>query len=80
MATFNVTIDDFSGLTDADIQKERDEVLQATPEQIRALAPLVRAVLSEQVICVVGNEEKIRGAQELFGSIRMLTGAGETEE
>ncbi len=67
----------FSGLTDADVQKERDEVLQATPEQIRALAPLVRAVLSEQAICVVGNEEKIRGEQGMFGSIQMLTGAEE---
>ncbi len=70
----------FSGLTDADVQKERDEVLRATPEQIRTLAPLVRAVLAEQAICVVGNEEKIRGAQELFGSIQMLTGAEEMTE
>ena len=70
----------FSGLTDADVQRERDEVLQATPEQIRTLAPLVRAVLSEQAICVVGNEEKIRGEQGMFGSIQMLTGTDETAE
>ena len=70
----------FSGLTDADVQKERDEVLQATPEQIRTLAPLVRAVLSEQAFCVIGNEEKIRAEQEMFGSIQMLTGTEEMRE
>ena len=67
----------FSGLTDADVQKERDEVLQATPEQIRALAPLVRAVLSQRALCVIGNEEKIREEQGMFGSIQMPTGAEE---
>ncbi len=64
----------FSGLTSEDLQKERDEILSASSEQIRALAPLVRSVLKEEAICVVGSEEKIRKEQELFASIRMLTG------
>ncbi len=64
----------FSRLTVEDVQKERDEILRATPEQIRALAPLVRAILQEDAICVIGNEEKIRAEQELFREIKMLTG------
>lgn len=64
----------FSGLTEADMQQERDEILNATPEQIRALAPLMRAILADDCICVIGNEEKIKAEKELFGMIRMLSG------
>ena len=43
----------FSGITDEDVQRERDEILQAQPEQIRALAPLMRAVLGQENLCVI---------------------------
>ena len=59
------------------MQRERDEVLNATPEQIRALAPLMRAILADDCICVIGNEEKIKDSKELFGTIRMLSGSAE---
>ncbi|MCD7813304.1 MAG: insulinase family protein [Lachnospiraceae bacterium] len=65
----------FTGITEEEVQRERDEVLSATPEQIRALAPLVQSILDAEAICVVGNEEKIKGAAELFGSVRSLAGA-----
>ncbi|MCC8104368.1 MAG: insulinase family protein, partial [Clostridiales bacterium] len=68
----------FAQITDEDVQRERDEVLSATPEQIRALAPLVQSVLDAEAICVVGNEEKIKGAAELFESIRPLAGTDAT--
>lgn len=64
----------FSGLTLETLQRERDEILSATPQQIRALAPLVEAVLADKAICVIGNEEKIKKEQELFASIQMLKG------
>ncbi|MCC8047333.1 MAG: insulinase family protein [Clostridiales bacterium] len=69
----------FCGVTEEDVQRERDEILSATPEQIRALAPVVQAVLDDQAFCVVGNEEKIKEAEELFGSVKPLTGAGGEE-
>lgn len=62
----------FSGITEEDVQKERDEILQAQPEQIRALAPLVESVLKQQNLCVIGNEQKIKEDQELFMSTRAL--------
>ncbi len=49
-----------------DIQKERDEVLHVTKEDIRALADYVKAMLDDECICVVGNEEEIRKNEELF--------------
>ena len=70
----------FTGITVEELQQERDEILNATQEQIRELAPLMRAILADDCICVIGNEEKIREAEELFGTIRMLTNAGGSEE
>lgn len=61
-----------SGLSPETVQKERDEVLSATPEQIRSLAPLVRSILEEQAICVIGNEEKIKADKDLFKNIQRL--------
>lgn len=71
----------FSGITFEQMQKERDEILSATAEQIRALAPYMQAILDDHLICVVGNEEKIRAEKELFSTIRMLTnGTASAEE
>ncbi len=61
------------GISYEDVQRERDEILSSTPETIRALAPLVQAVLDDQAICVIGNEQKIKADAELFGEIKMLT-------
>ena len=55
-----------SGLTDEDVQKERDEVLQATPEDIRALEPLVAHVLAEDCLCVIGNEDTLTKNEDMF--------------
>ncbi len=61
-----------SGITEEMIQRERDEILGADRDAIRALAPLVRAVLEQQYICVIGNEAKIRKQPELFQKILPL--------
>lgn len=47
-------------ISEKDLQRERDEVLGANPGTIRALAPLMEAVISDDHICVIGNEDKIR--------------------
>ena len=54
------------------IQKERDEILNATPEDIRALSDLIASVISDECLCVIGNENAIRAERELFASIRTL--------
>lgn len=69
----------FSGITTEEMQQERDEILSAAPEQIRALAPLMRAILEEECICVIGNEEKIKGAEDLFQTVRTLGGVRAVE-
>ena len=62
------------GVTETEIQQERDEVLSCTAENLRALAEPLRAVLSDNGFSVVGSTEMIRNCEEIFGSIRMLTG------
>lgn len=42
------------------IQKYRDQVLTAQPEDIRALADYVEAILGAESICVVGNAQKCK--------------------
>lgn len=60
------------GITYEMIQKERDQILQATQEKIRGLADLIEAALKEDCICVVGNEEKIEEEKELFEQVISL--------
>ena len=59
-------------ITDEELQKERDAVLSGTAEDIRALAPLVQAVLEEQDLCVIGNEEALRAEKEMFMELKDL--------
>lgn len=55
-----------------DIQRERDEILSATPADIRALSELIASILSDECLCVVGNENAIRSEKEMFQSIQGL--------
>jgi len=59
-------------LTEADFQKERDEVLGAVQEDIRALEPLIASVLSEENICVIGNETMLEKEADLFMKLEDL--------
>ena len=60
------------GITDEMLQKERDQVLDATPADIRALADYLDAILSFDALCVVGSDAKLRENAELFKDIRKL--------
>lgn len=61
-----------SGVTGDMLQKERDQILAATVEDIRALSGIVREILKTGALCVIGNEEKIKSEKEMFGAIRPL--------
>ena len=54
------------------IQKSRDAILNASVEDIRALAPMMKAVLEQNNICVVGGEEKVEAAKDLFMETKNL--------
>lgn len=60
------------GITYEQIQKERNEILNAQPEDIRRLAYLVEAVLKKDSICVIGNENMIKESAGLFENVEKL--------
>lgn len=62
-----------TGLSAARLQKERDEVIDATVESVRALAPAIRGALDQGWICVIGNENTIEENKELFDKVVSLS-------
>ena len=60
------------GLTRQDLQKERDEILNARPEDIRALADLIEAMLAPGNLCVVGSEASIGKHRDLLKTVEPL--------
>lgn len=59
--------------TEEDLQKERDQVLDATAQDIRALAGHIRAFLADECLCVVGNAEKIEEEKANFLTLEQLS-------
>ncbi len=55
-----------TNLTMEDLQRIRDEVLDASPEDIRALAAGIRELLAQESLCVIGNENRIAEEAALF--------------
>ncbi len=55
-----------SGITPALQQRERDEVLDCTVDDLKALAPYMEAILQGNNICAVGSGVKIDEDKDLF--------------
>lgn len=62
------------GLEYKQIQREREEILNATAEDVNELADLVQAVLDDNNICVIGNENIIHHDEEIFDVVEKLYG------
>ena len=61
-----------TNLTMERLQRERDELLAATPETIRSLADYIDAIMNTGAYCVVGGEEAIQECAGDFDSIEPL--------
>ena len=61
------------GITMEMIQKERDEVIDVTAEDIRGLAAYIRAFMEDDFLCVVGSEQKIKAEADKFMNIENLS-------
>lgn len=62
----------FSQVKEEDLQQEREQILDASPQDIRDLAGLVDAVMGQDRFCVIGSEEKLQQEQELFQEVKHL--------
>ena len=61
-----------AGLTDEMRQKQREEVLATTQEDIRKLADLVDACMKENALCVLGGSSKINECKDVFKSVTTI--------
>ena len=61
-----------SKISQSDVQKTRDEVLNTKLEDIKALAPLIEDVMKENYLCVLGNETIIKQNSQLFNKLVQL--------
>lgn len=61
-----------SNLSVEDIQRERDEILNATVEDMRGLADMMEAVLKQDYLCVIGAEESLKEEKDMFGALKEL--------
>lgn len=66
----------FEKITPEMLRKEREEILSTTADDIRNMSKMVEDVLSQNIYCVYGNEDKIRENQQLFTALLSL----ETEQ
>ena len=61
-----------TGVTEEMLQQERDELLAATNEDIRALSEYIKAFMEQDYLCVVGNANKVKEEEKLFNKIENL--------
>ena len=56
-------------VTEDMIKEERAQVLEATQEDIRELAGIVEAMMKAEQFCVIGSEDKIEEAKDMFDTV-----------
>ena len=57
------------GLTDEDLQRDRDGILNSDVKTIRELAPYIEAITEGGIICAIGGESKLDGAKDNFKEV-----------
>ena len=57
------------GITEERLKEHRIKMLETDVEDIRALAPIVEAVVEDDYLCVIGNSDKITSEHETFDKI-----------
>jgi Zn-dependent M16 (insulinase) family peptidase len=61
-----VALQELLAVSDADRQKTRNEILDVTLADIKALAKMIRDVLGDNYLCVVGGQQAIEENKEEF--------------
>lgn len=62
----------FTRQTQADLQRDRDEILSTTVDDIKGFAQMTRDILNQNNYCVYGNAEKIEREKALFENLVKL--------
>ena len=64
---------ELTGITAEDLQRERQQVLSCTQEEIRGMSAYIEAFLDDGVLCVVGSAKKLKEEETLFDILEPLT-------
>ncbi len=59
-------------VTEEMLRTERLQILEAAKEDIRSLAKILKIILDQQLICVIGSEEKIEEQKDMFMEVKTL--------
>ncbi|MCE1188168.1 MAG: insulinase family protein [Ignavibacteria bacterium] len=60
------------GTTEADLQKNRDQILSTTESDVKGYVNIIKNILDQNALCVYGNEEKIKANSSLFKAVEPL--------
>jgi len=61
-----------SNVSKEDEQKERDEILSTTQNDLTSLGQLIEDVIGQDYFCVIGNESTIEDEKDMFVTIKTL--------
>lgn len=61
-----------SGVTEEELQKDRNEILNATEKDIQEMAKYIDAILEGNHICAIGNENVIGKEEKMFSNKEAL--------
>ncbi|MDF1617064.1 insulinase family protein [Petrocella sp. FN5] len=61
-----------ANVTVEDEQRERDEILTTTLEDLRALGQLIEKVIRQDYYCVIGNENTVEEEKDMFVTLKTL--------
>ncbi len=62
----------FQGITLADRQKTRDEILSATLKDVKNTAEMIDDCMKQNIVCALGNENVLKENARLFKSLRSI--------
>ena len=54
------------------VQKKRNQILDVTQDDIRALADILDSILKTGAFCVIGNEQQIEADHNMFKEVKEL--------
>ena len=61
-----------SGVTDQEVQREREEILNVSQADIQALAGILEEILKTDALCAIGNGGQIRESSGMFCTTESL--------
>ncbi|MCF7826050.1 MAG: hypothetical protein K9N29_05310, partial [Candidatus Marinimicrobia bacterium] len=62
----------FTGMTEETLQAERFAVLSTTLDDVKSYEKMVSDMLNNSLVCVYGNEDKLKQNQDLFDKLITL--------